>query len=169
MKRRLYFLLPDTAHAREVVAELEQQGIERSHIHAIAGRGADPGDLPQATPQQRGDVAGRLENFLWMANLAVFFLALFLLIVMVLLQTAWVWLLLPTGIMLVSFLAGLGFTSRVPNAHISEFRDAMRHAEVLLMVDVPVRQVASVEKLVHRRHPEATVGGVGWSIADLPI
>jgi hypothetical protein len=37
------------------------------------------------------------------------------------------------------------------------------------MVDVPVKQVARVEEMVHRRHPEAAVSGVGWSIAHLPI
>lgn len=169
MKRRLYFLMPDTLHARELVQELEQHGIDRRCIHAIAGEGVDPGDLPQATSQQRGDVAARIEKVLWLGNLAVFFLALLVLIVMALSQSGWPWLLLPAGIMAASFLGGLGFTTRVPNVHLDEFRDALRHAEVLLLVDVPVRQVARIEKLVHRRHPEAAVGGVGWSISDLPV
>jgi hypothetical protein len=43
------------------------------------------------------------------------------------------------------------------------------HAEVLLLVDVPVRQVARIEERVQRRHPEAAAGGVGWSIAVLPV
>jgi hypothetical protein len=168
MKRRLYFLLPDTAHASGVVQELERHGIERSHIHAIAGQGIDPGDLPMATLRQRGDAAAGIEKFLWLANLAAFFISLLLLIVMMLLQPDWLWLLLPLGVMLVCFIAGLGFTSRVPNVHLDEFRDAMRHAEVLLMVDVPVKQVARVEALLHR-HPEVTVGGVGWNIAHLSV
>lgn len=50
MKRRFYFLLPDTSHASAVVEELEQNGIDRRHIHAIAGQGSDAGDLPQLTP-----------------------------------------------------------------------------------------------------------------------
>jgi hypothetical protein len=168
MKRRLYFLLPDPSHASAVVQELEEDGIERRHIHAIAGEGGDNGDLPQATLQQRTDMAARVEKILWRANLAAFSMALLLLIVMLLLQSGWLWLLLPVGVMLVSFLAGLGFTSRVPNVHLDEFRGAMRHAEVLLMVDVPVKQVARVEEMVHR-HPEATVGGVGWNIAHLSM
>jgi len=169
MKRRLYFLLPDNSHASAVVEELEQNGIDRRHIHAIAGQGSDAGDLPQSTPQQRGDMAARVEKIFWLGNLIVFFMALILLIVMVLTQSGGFWVLLPAGIMLASFLAGVGFTSRVPNVHLDEFRDALRHAEVLLMVDVPVQQVARVEDMVHRRHPEAAVGGVGWSIADLPV
>jgi hypothetical protein len=50
--------------------------------------------------------------------------------------------------------------------HLGEFRDALAHGEVLLMVDVPRGRVSEVEDRVHRHHPEATVGGVGWS-ADM--
>ena len=46
--------------------------------------------------------------------------------------------------------------------HLDEFRDAMAHGEILLMVDVPEQQVADIENLVHHHHPEATVGGVSW-------
>lgn len=114
-------------------------------------------------------MAARVEKIFWPGNLIVFCMALLLVIVMVLSQSGGPWVLLPVGIMLASFLAGLGFTSRVPNVHLDEFRDALRHAEVLLMVDVPVQQVARVEDMVHRLHPEAAVGGVGWGIADLPV
>ena len=37
-----------------------------------------------------------------------------------------------------------------------------RHGEILLMVDVTEERVADIENLVHRHHPEATVGGVSW-------
>jgi len=40
--------------------------------------------------------------------------------------------------------------------------DAFQHREILLMLDVPVKEVARVEKLVHRHHPVAVAGGVGW-------
>ncbi len=168
MKRRLYFLLPDTSHASTLVQELEQQGIKRRYIHTIYRQGGDPGDLAQAIPQLRGDKAARVEKILWLTNLAAFCMALLLLIVMALLQTGWPWLLLPVGIMLLSFLAGLGFTSRVPSVRLDRFRDAMRHAEVLLIIDVPVQQVARVEEIVHR-HPEAADGGADWGIAHMTM
>ena len=69
--------------------------------------------------------------------------------------------------MLTTFLAGLEFTTHIPNVHVSEFSDAIHHREILLMVDVPVSQVARVEELVHRHHPEAVTGGVGWQIDAL--
>jgi hypothetical protein len=169
MKRRLYFLLPDTEHARAVVNELEARGIERKSMHAIAGRGGDVSDLPVASRMQRDDLGARIEQYLWGGNLALFFMALIALVVLALLPLVWWWLLLPVGIMLVSFLTGLEFVMHTPNVHLAEFQSAMRHREILLMIDVPARQVADVEELVHRRHPEAIAGGVGWSVDALQV
>ena len=88
---------------------------------------------------------------------------------MVYMGLGWFWLLLPAVIMVVTFLMGIVFTSQVPNVHLSEFRDAMHHGELLLMVDVPLWRVERVEALVHEHHPEATAGGVGWHIDALHI
>lgn len=167
MKRRLYFLLPDTEHTRAVVDELEASGIDRKHLHVIAAQGVDLKGLPAATANQRRDLGARLETLIWAGNLVLFFIALLALIVLGLTQASWYWLLLPLAVMLTTFLAGLEFTTHIPNVHVSEFSDAIHHREILLMVDVPVRQVARVEELVHRHHPEAVTGGVGWQIDAL--
>lgn len=169
MRRRLYFLLPDKEHARTVVNELQAAGIRSNKIHTIAGRGSDPGDLPVATRQQRADVAARIEQYLWVGNLGIFFVALLVLLVLTVLPISGYWLLLPVGVMLIAFIMGLEFVMHVPNVHLAEFRDALRHQEILLMIDVAVPQVAMVENLVHRTHPEAVVGGVGWSITAMPV
>ncbi|HEC07202.1 MAG TPA: hypothetical protein ENJ12_10135 [Thiolapillus brandeum] len=50
MERRLYFLLPDVAHARAVVADLETNGVERKYTHVIAAQGIDLEGLPLALP-----------------------------------------------------------------------------------------------------------------------
>ncbi len=169
MKRRLYFLIPDTGHAQAVVDDLDAFGINTAAMHVLAKPGIDLGDLPVATGRQRADTGARLETILWDGNLAIYFLALFALIAMLYLQFAWYWLLLPAAVMVVTFLMGIIFTSRVPNVHLSEFRDAMHHGELLLMVDVPLWQVQRVETLVHTQHPEATAGGVSWHIDALRI
>ena len=44
-----------------------------------------------------------------------------------------------------------------------------RNLYISYMVDVPVGQIARVEKLTHRYHPEAVTGGVGWHIDALQI
>lgn len=167
MKRRLYFLSPDVEHTRAVLRELEMTGISTGQVHVLAGPGIDLQELPRATGRQLRDFGKRLETLLWDGNLAVFFIALCALLHMAWLQLAWYWLLLPAAVMLLTFLLGEEFTRRVPNVHLSEFRDALQHEEILLMVDVPVSEVAAVEELVHRHHPEAVAGGVGWHVDAL--
>jgi hypothetical protein len=169
VERRLYFLLPDAAHARAVVAKLETNGIERKDTHVIAAKGIDTEGLPLASPNQSMDLGARLETIFWDGNLVVFFLALVALIVLILMNVSWLWLALASIIMLTTFIVGVGFTKYIPNVHLSEFADALRHQEILLMVDVPTGQVARVETLVHHNHPEAINGGVGWHINALPI
>ncbi len=169
MKRRLYFLLPDSGHTRAVVNDLEVFGINTRAMHVLAKPGVDLNGLPVATGRQRTAAGAKLETILWDGNLAIYFVALLALIIMAYMQLGSFWLLLPVVVMVVTFLMGIVFTSQVPNVHLSEFRDAMHHGELLLMVDVPLWRVERVEALVHENHPEATAGGVGWHIDALHI
>jgi hypothetical protein len=167
MNRRLYFLLPDVAHAQSVVRELRTAGVTAGHVHALSRKGVDLQDLPQASDRQRNDFSARLETALWNANLLVFFGALLVMVALAYLQAGWYWLLLPAAVMLTTFLLGEEFTRRIPDVHLAEFQDALRHGEILLMVDVPASKVERVESMVHKRHPEAVTGGVGWHVEAL--
>ena len=169
MNRRLYFLLPDVEHARSVVRELLTAGVTPEHVHALSRPDVDLQDLPQASGRQRSDFAARLESVLWNGNLLVFLSALLLMVALAYLQFAWYWLLLPAGIMLMTFFLGEEFTRRIPDVHLAEFRDALRHGEILLMVDVPASRVERIESMVHKHHPEAVTGGVGWHIDALHV
>jgi hypothetical protein len=167
MNRRLYFLIPDVAHAQSVVRELCTDGVTTGHVHALSGTGVDLQDLPQASDRQRNDFSARLETALWNANLLVFFGALLVMVALAYLQAGWYWLLLPAAVMLTTFLLGEEFTRRIPDVHLAEFQDALRHGEILLMVDVPANNVEHVESMVHKYHPEAVTGGVGWHVEAL--
>jgi hypothetical protein len=161
MNRRLYFLIPDHNHALAVVEDLVKHGIDSEHMHAVGGRTTRLDGLPNASPRQKNDSGGRLEKLLWNANLVCFFAALAS-TVFILLLTGLHWsLLLPIGIMAANFLIGLKVI-HTPNTHLGEFRDALSHGEILLMVDVPETRVYEVEHDIHHQHPEATIGGVGW-------
>ncbi len=162
MDRRLYFLIPDRNHALAVVEDLERHGIARNNMHAVGGRYSCLDDLPAASTRQRRDSAGRLEKILWNCNLACFGLALITTVVMPFFTGLSWWLLLPIYVMASNFMIGLHFSS-MPNTHLGEFRDALAHDEILLMVDVPETRVAEVEDQIHHHHPEATIGGVSWS------
>ncbi len=167
MNRRLYFLFPDVRHAQSVVRELRTAGVTSDHVHALAIPGVDLQDLPQASARQRNDFSARLETVLWNGNLLVFFGALLVMAMLAYLQVAWYWLLLPAAVMLTTFLLGEEFTRRIPDVHLTEFRDALRHGEILLMVDVPASNVERVESMVHKHHPEAVTGGVSWHVEAL--
>jgi hypothetical protein len=171
MNRRLYFLFPDPEHAGRVIDELSREGVDRSHLHAMADPAVDLSALASRAPlssAQAEDRAWRIEHRLWNANLGLFALALAgLLVALYLGLTGWA--VAALAVMLATFVAGEQFAVKVPHAHLDEVRAALAHGEVLLMVDVPRQRVAEIEDLVHRRHPEAALGGVGWSTDALSV
>ena len=162
MLRRLFFLFPTEARAQQLVDQLSLKGIKQRRMRAIS-HGVELRTLPEASERQKRDTVFRLERFFWTANLVVFVLALLALLYALVTNSLWLALGSIT-VMLVTFIAGEQFAVRVPDVHLSEFTDALRHGEILLMVDVPVGRVAEIEDFVHRRYPEAAIGGVGWSM-----
>lgn len=161
MDRRLYFLLPDRTHALSVVEDLSRVGIKPECIHALADKRTRMDGLPPASPRQESDTSGKLEKALWNSNLISFALAFGCFIYLLITGHFNGWLLLPTSVMAVNFITGLKF-SNLPNTHLGEFRDALAHGEILLLVDVPESRVSEIEHCVHHHHPEAATGGVGW-------
>ena len=166
--RRLYFVIPDEPQAMQVVNDLEAKGVSRRHMHAIAGRGTTLTQLPPATERQRQDAGWRLERIAWTGDLMLFFLGLVGLIAS-LVWASPVGSLLSVVLMALSLIAGALFALRVPDTHLDEFRGALSHSEILLMVDVPRQRVAEIEEMVRRRHPEAIPGGTSWTIEALHI
>ena len=162
MKRRLYFLFPDAVQARPAVEDLAWHGIGKRHIHAVARAGVALDGLPKASALQRRDLLHHLERIWWNTNLAVFFLALLGLLIGVL-SAATAWSLAMLALLIATLVLGILETG-LPNVGLEEQRDALRHGEVLLLVDVPQTHVADVETFLHSRHPAATLGGVSWTI-----
>ena len=162
MKRRLYFLFSDTGQARTAVADLAGLGVDPGHMHVLARPGVDLSGLPPATERQRRDMLKRLEMTIWNGNLALFgiaFAGLFLAAVF----GSVIGVLLAAAVMIASFVSGALFTLRLPTIHLDEFHEAIRHGELLLMVDVSRDCVEDVEELMRRRHPEAVTGGSVWT------
>jgi hypothetical protein len=166
--RRLYFIVPDEPQAARIVSDLEAAGVDRRHIHAIAGKGVTLEKLPAANEHQRHDTVWRLQRISWTGNLVLFAVAAIGLIISGL-QGSMIGALLSVAVMVLSFVGGFLFATRVPDTHLDEFRGVLAHHEMLLMVDVPKQRVAEIEELISRRHPEATAGGTGWTIEALQI
>jgi hypothetical protein len=163
MLMRLYFLLPDAECARKVVYELSDNGVPPLHIHAHCRDPEQLSRLPRASFQQRLDALRHIEYVLWRADLLIFFVALIALIAALVAGSMPV-ALLAVVVMAASFLAGELFATHIPNVHLDEFNDALRHHEVLLMVDVKQNDVARVESLVEQHHPAAVIGGSSWTL-----
>jgi len=167
MLRRLFFLFPDEKHAKLAVNQLIFQRISERNIHAIAP-GVELKTLPEATERQKKDTAFRVESFLWNTNLLIFVFSLMALIV-TLIMAEFFWSLVALTAITATFFAGEHFVVHVPDVHLTEFTDALSHGEILLMVDVPASRVAEIENFVQHSHPEAVVGGVGWTIDGFGI
>ena len=162
MKRRLYYLFPDTDHGQELQRELSSLPISDLSVHAVVHYPKEwqgGGDVHSLNEPDRDFF---LEWFLWRVNLVIFFLALLVLVAMLVSLPSW-YLLVPIGVMMLSFAIGLVFSLKIPNVHQGEFRGAVSHGEVLMMVDVPSGAVSKVDHHIHRLHPEAVTGGVGWA------
>jgi hypothetical protein len=70
---------------------------------------------------------------------------------------------LAAAVMIASFTIGALFALRMPTVHLDEFHEALRHGELLLMVDVSRDCVEDIEELMRHRHPEAVTGSSGWT------
>jgi len=64
--RRLFFLMPNLESCRQVVAELEDEGVPEHHLHAIASLDQSLDGLPEAGVLQKTELAHGLE---WGAGL----------------------------------------------------------------------------------------------------
>jgi hypothetical protein len=162
MKRRMYFLFPDVERTRVAVNDLRTLDIDLAHMHTIARADIDLGDLPVATDPQRHDALAYLEDRLWGGNLLLFGLATVALVAAGLAGSV-ILALLALLVMIASVTAGAWFAMRIPQTRLSEFRQALQHGEILLLVDVSRDCIEEIEALMQRRHPEAVVGGSGWT------
>ena len=166
MNRRLYFLFPDIQHVTNAVDALHRMSIDPEDVHVYATSGVDLSTFHMADRGVILEASGKSERLLWNGNLVLFFVALLVFLLLLLLDLV-LWALVPLLIMIVTVGAGIVFTSRIPNVHLDQFSDALRHGEILVMVDVPKTRVDEIEHKIHSRHPEAAIGGVSWTRSAL--
>lgn len=170
MRRRLYFLLPDVSSARLTANDLLLARVEDRHMHFLARRGTDLGELREASYAQKSDLVHGAGVGLALGGLGG--LALGLLIVLHPLrgtdpQLVAVLIAAIAGALLGAWAASMAAVS-VPNSRLRLFRGAIERGEVLLMVDVPFSQTGRIRALVLARHPEAHPGGQEARVPAFP-
>lgn len=170
MRRRLYFLLPDTKSARQVVEELLLARIEERHIHTVARDGVALGSLPQATILQKSDALHGLWSGLFIGGATGLIAGVAAVVFPPSGLSVGLGIILATG--LIGALMGLWVCGMiavdVPNSQLRGFRDAIATGKVLMIVDVPKREVEGVSRLVRRHHPEADMRGIEPTIPAFP-
>lgn len=168
--RRIYFLVPSVASARQIVDELLVARIDQHRIHVVAREDTPLEDLPAAgiaqtsdlVPSlQRGTAAGGVGGVL-AGLLAVTFPP--------------AGLALGGGALLGLTLFGAGFGAwmasmvgiGLPSSRIARYEEAIENGQLLMMIDVQPAHVEEVEALVLRHHPEAELEGLDPNIPLFP-
>jgi hypothetical protein len=170
MRRRLYFLLPDVASARHTVDDLLLAKIEDRHMHVLARRGADLGDLHEASALQKTDLVHGAEVGLVTGGIGGVLLGLFVVLTPpegLTLELATVLATTLGGALLGAWVASLVGAS-VPNSRLKQYERDIEAGRVLLMVDVRPSRVEEVRELVHKRHPEASGGSMEPTMPAFP-
>lgn len=167
MWRRVYVAFPYAGQARRVVAELEAAGVARNKIHTIAKPGVDIAGLPVANRAQRGDQVLLWERLFWDGNLGLFVVALAA-AGLALYAGALAWAAVAATVAAATVVMGERFAVKLPHGHLGDVRVPLARGEVVLLVDVPRHRVREIEALIGH-HPEASIGGVGWTIVSAGI
>jgi len=170
MKRRLYFVLPDTITAETVHNELLLSRIPENHMHAIAREDMDLTDLPRANLLHTSDVVHG-------AQLG-FIIGGFTGVLMGSLAATMGWLVPGLEVWSVSSLtvggAFLGAWAssmvaiNIPNTRLKPFEKAIANGQVLFCVDIPAKQLDEISELVKRHHPEADMHDIEPTIPAFP-
>ena len=170
MRLRMYVTLPDVASARQIANDLLLARIEDKHMHFLARRGTDLGELHEASYLQKtdtvhgaftglviGGIAGVVGGFLlvnfppggvtlhYMSVLATALLGAFF----------GVW---------VASMVGL----QVPNSRLRGFEKDIEAGQILLMLDVPSGRSEEVHRVIARTHPEAIDRGHEATVPAFP-
>ena len=161
MRRRLYFLLPDVESARLTADDLLLARVDDRHMHFLARRGTDLGELHEASYAQKTDLLHGAGIGLALGGVGGLLLGAIIVsyppegtnpqLIAILVAAV-------VGAVLGAWMASMA-AAAVPNSRLKQFQDEIQSGKVLLMVDVPYSQVEQIREVVLKRHPEAVPGG----------
>ena len=170
MRRRLYFLLPDLGSAIQTANDLLLARIEDSHMHFLARRGTDLGELHEANALQKSDAVHGAELGFVIGGAGGFLIGIYIYLTPpdgITLQLVTVLIATVIGAVFGAWAASLVALS-VPNTRLKPFQKDIDAGKILLMVDVPPSRIEELKELVSRRHPEATAHGIEPTLPAFP-
>ena len=170
MRLRMYVTLPDLASARRLANDLLLARIEDKHMHFLARRGTDLGELHEASYLQKtdavhgaftglviGGVVGVLVGLLLVyfppGNVSIQLVAVLIAAVVGAFLGVWM-----------STMLGL----QVPNTRLKGFEQDLEEGRILLMLDVPAGRNTEIHEIIARTHPEAADRGNEPTVPAFP-
>ena len=170
MRLRMYVTLPDLASARQLANDLLLARIEDKHMHFLARRGTDLGELHQASYLQKTDtVHGAFVGLVIGGLMGV-------VVGLLLMQYP------PAGVnlqfvtVLIAAILGAVFGTwvasmvglQVPNSRLKGFDPEIQEGKILLMLDVPAGRYEEIRGIIARTHPEAADRGNEPTVPAFP-
>ncbi len=170
MRLRMYVTLPDVVSAKRLADDLLLARIEDRHMHFLAKRGTDLGELHEASYLQKTDtVHGALTGLVIGGIAGVVAGAL-------LVNFPPGGLTLDLVVVLIAAVVGAGFGTwvasmvglQVPNSRLKPFEHEIQEGKILLMLDVPASRYEQVRDVIARTHPEAADHGNEATVPAFP-
>jgi uncharacterized membrane protein YeaQ/YmgE (transglycosylase-associated protein family) len=166
----MYVTLPDVSSARQLANDLLLARIEDKHMHFLARRGTDLGELHEASYLHKTDtVHGAFVGLVLGGVMGV--VAGLLLINFppqgVTLQLGAVLVAAIVGAVLGTWVASM-VGLQVPNSRLKGFENELQEGKILLMLDVPGGRYKEVHDVIARTHPEAMDRGQEPTVPAFP-
>jgi hypothetical protein len=166
----MYVTLPDVSSARKLANDLLLARVEDKHMHFLARRGTELGELHEASYLQKTDtVHGAFVGLVVGGLMGV-------LVGLLLINFP------PQGVslqlvaVLIAAIVGAGLGTwvasmvglQVPNSRLKGFEPELQEGKVLLMLDVPSGRYQEVHEVIARTHPEAMDRGNEPTVPAFP-
>jgi uncharacterized membrane protein YeaQ/YmgE (transglycosylase-associated protein family) len=170
MRLRMYVTLPDVPSARTLANDLLLARIEDKHMHFLARRGTDLGELHEASYLHKTDTVHGAFVGLVIGGLMGVLVGLMLINFPpqgVSLQFVAVLIAAIIGAVLGTWVASM-VGLQVPNSRLKGFDKEIQEGKILLMLDVPAGRYQEVHDIIARTHPEAMDRGQEPTVPAFP-
>ena len=170
MRLRMYVMLPDLASARAMADDLLLERIEDRHMHFLARRGTELGELREASYLQKSDaVHGAFTGMVLGGVMGI-------VVGMGLMHFPPASAALEPVAVLAAAVVGAGLGAwvaamlglQVPNSRLRAFEAEVEKGGILLILDVPARRYAAIRASIARKHPEAIDRGSEPTVPAFP-
>ena len=170
MRLRMYVTLPDVASAKRLANDLLLARVEDRHMHFLARRGTDLGELHEASYLQKTDTVHGAMTGLVIGGVVGVLVGLLLVYFPpggISVQLVAILMAAVVGAALGVWIAAM-LGLQVPNTQLKGFEQEIQDGKILLMLDVPAGRYDEIRTVIARTHPEATDRGNEPTVPAFP-